>query len=95
MSSGKVIIGVLAGAAIGATLGILFAPDKGSVTRKKIAKKSNGYVDDLEDKFNEFMETITEKYENMKEEAINMTKKARHKMEEAEAELNDSGKKEK
>jgi gas vesicle protein len=95
MSSGKVIIGVLAGAAIGATLGILFAPDKGSVTRKKIAKKSNGYVDDLEDKFNEFMETVTEKYENMKEEAINMTKKARHKMEEAEAELNDSGKKEK
>jgi gas vesicle protein len=95
MSSGKVILGVLAGAAIGATLGILFAPEKGSVTRKKIAKKSNGYVDDLEDKFNDFMDTVTEKYEDIKQEAINMTKKARHKMEEAEAEINDSGKKEK
>ena len=30
MDSGKLVLGVLAGLAIGATLGILFAPDKGS-----------------------------------------------------------------
>ena len=36
MKAGKVFLGVLAGVAAGAVLGILFAPDKGSKTRKKI-----------------------------------------------------------
>ena len=37
MSAGKTILGVIAGASIGAIAGILLAPDKGSATRKKIA----------------------------------------------------------
>jgi gas vesicle protein len=36
MSSGKVILGIIAGASIGAIAGILLAPDKGTATRKKI-----------------------------------------------------------
>ena len=68
MKSGKVLLGLLAGVAIGATLGILFAPDKGSATRKKISKKSDAYADELEKKFNEFIESITEKYEEVKKE---------------------------
>ena len=68
MKSGKVLLGLLAGVAIGATLGILFAPDKGSATRKKISRKSDAYADELEKKFNEFIESITEKYEEVKKE---------------------------
>ncbi len=35
-NNGKILAAVLAGAAIGAGLGILYAPDKGTKTRKKI-----------------------------------------------------------
>jgi gas vesicle protein len=41
------LIGFLAGAAAGAIAGILFAPDKGSETRKNIRKK----VRDLSDEY--------------------------------------------
>jgi len=69
MNSGKVFLGVLAGIAAGALVGVLFAPDKGSVTRKKLSKKSQDYVDSLKDKFNDLLESITEKFETTKEEA--------------------------
>ncbi|HBL76229.1 MAG: gas vesicle protein [Bacteroidetes bacterium GWF2_42_66] len=68
MSSGKVVLGVLAGLAAGALAGILFAPAKGSRTRKRIAKKGKDYADGLKDIFNEFVEDITEKFEQVKEE---------------------------
>jgi gas vesicle protein len=68
-NNGKVLLGVLAGVAVGATLGILFAPDKGSNTRKKISKKGEDYAEGLEDKFNEFIESVTSKFESLKQEA--------------------------
>ena len=72
MKSGKVLLGLLAGVAIGATLGILFAPDKGSSTRKKISKKGDEYADELEKKFNDFIDSMTKKYETVKDEANNL-----------------------
>ena len=68
MSTGKVLLGVLAGVAAGATLGILFAPDKGVNTRRKISQKSNEYADDLGKKFNEFVDTVKEKLDTMRNE---------------------------
>jgi gas vesicle protein len=72
MKSGKILLGLLAGVAIGATLGILFAPDKGSSTRKKISKKGDEYADELEKKFNDFIDSMTKKYETVKDEANNL-----------------------
>ena len=68
MSSGKVLLGLLAGVAAGALIGILFAPDKGWNTRKKITKKADDYVDSMQDKFNEFLETASKIKENLKDE---------------------------
>ena len=41
MNSGKAILSILAAAAAGTAVGILFAPDSGTNTRKKITKKGN------------------------------------------------------
>jgi len=65
MSSGKVLLGLLAGVAVGALAGVLLAPDKGSVTRKKILKKSDDYADALRQKFEEYMDTISEKIDTV------------------------------
>ena len=79
MSKGKLLTGVLAGAAVGAVLGILLAPDKGSETRKKIAKKGNDLSDSVKDGVNKFGETVSEKYKNIKGDAKHMMDKARNK----------------
>jgi gas vesicle protein len=64
----KVLLGLLAGAAIGAMAGILFAPDKGSETRKKIKKNTSDLGDQLKDSFNDFVDTVKDKYRNAKHE---------------------------
>ncbi len=66
-NSGKVIGALLLGAAIGATLGILFAPDKGSETRRKISAKGNDLNDNFKEKINEFFGELQNKFENTKE----------------------------
>lgn len=50
MKTSNVILGVLAGAAVGAVIGILYAPDSGKNTRNKISRKTEDLVGDLKDK---------------------------------------------
>lgn len=72
MKSGKVILGALVGVAAGAVLGILFAPDQGKTTRKKISKKRDELVDDLEDKFNKVVDTFKKKFDSIQEEVTGL-----------------------
>jgi len=83
MSKGKVLLGVLAGVAIGAALGVLFAPDKGWNTRKRIAKKGEDLTNDLRDKFEEFLDTITVKVDEVKEEVADFSEKSKAKTNDA------------
>ena len=85
MSSEKVLIGALAGFTAGLTVGILFAPDKGSNTRRKISEKGDEYSDELGEKFNEFIESFKKQFETMKAEAMRTAENGKGKAEEVEA----------
>jgi gas vesicle protein len=63
MSTGKVILGVLAGVATGAAIALLFAPDKGTETRRKISQKGKDLTDELKEKIEDVIDHITKKCE--------------------------------
>ncbi len=88
MSTGKVVLGTVAGLAIGGILGILFAPEKGSVTRKQILDKGNDYADELKSKYNEFAETISEKLHSAKEFAQEMAENGKAELDELKNDAN-------
>jgi gas vesicle protein len=69
MLRGKIILGILAGAAAGALIGILFAPDKGMDTRKKIVHKGEEYVDNLKEKVNGLLRNGGKRHETVTETA--------------------------
>jgi len=61
------IAAILAGAAIGAGIGILFAPDKGSKTRAKIKEGFDDATDNLKDSLSAGSDVLREKFTNAKE----------------------------
>ncbi len=67
--SGKLIGALLVGAAIGGILGVLFAPDKGSETRKKIAGKTNDMAQAIKDKFDMVSDEVKKEMTEAKEKA--------------------------
>lgn len=75
--SSKIVVGFLAGAAIGALAGILFAPDKGSNTRKKISSKSGDITDSVKNSFNDFIDGVKQTYAGAEEEVEEYSSKAK------------------
>ena len=70
MSKVNVVIGAMAGLAVGALLGVLFAPERGEDTRKKLSKTSKETTDVIKDKFNELIDDLASHFEMVKEDII-------------------------
>jgi len=75
MSAGKVLLGVMAGAAAGVAIGILIAPDKGSATRKKIMDMADDYAGNLEEKITGVVNDFIAKVGNVTDSALDMAEK--------------------
>lgn len=81
----KVFLGILAGLAAGAIVGILFAPDKGSETRRKIMSKGEDLANAAREKFGDVVGSVNERIDQAKEKVGNVAKKAMETTNEATA----------
>lgn len=80
MKAGKILLGVLSGAAAGAAVGMLFAPKKGSDTRQRIADRSNDYVNGTKSKFNNMMGNVSHSFDSLKSKTMGKAKKLQPEM---------------
>lgn len=65
--TGNTLLALLTGAAIGAGIGILYAPDRGDKTRKKIRKNAKTAQKELEKQLNSTKTKLTAQAEKTRE----------------------------
>ena len=68
-NTGKILIGILVGAAAGAIAGILLAPEKGETTRQNLSDASLKFKDDI----NNSIQKGLDKFNSLKESAMGFT----------------------
>lgn len=88
MKASSALLGIVGGLAAGAILGVLFAPDKGTNTRKKIAKKSSDLKDNLTDSFNDFVSNVEDKYKNLASKASDLIEEGSDNLEKMNKKIN-------
>lgn len=69
-NSSSTIVGILAGTAIGATLGILFAPDKGINTRQRISDEAYAAKDRIVEGAAAARENLTDRAVHLKDRFV-------------------------
>ena len=65
----KIVVAVAAGVAMGAVLGILFAPAKGEDTRKRMSEEGKKMAEALKNKYREAKDKFERAAEDIKEKA--------------------------
>ena len=75
-NTGKIITALAAGAIAGAVIGVLFAPDKGTETRKKVSEEGKKLAQSLKEKLNQFREKSDEVVSNIQRSMDDLDAKA-------------------
>lgn len=76
MKISSVVLASLIVGAAGALAATLFAPEKGSKTRKQIADKGQEYKDYLRDNYHNLADSVAHPFEDMHDQTIRLSKKA-------------------
>ncbi len=77
MTAGKILLGGAIAMATGAVLGVLFAPDKGSTTRKKLTARGNRYIGAAKKTANGYVDMVEETIESARETTTGLADKVR------------------
>lgn len=88
-SDGSFLSGALFGAIIGTILGVLYAPDKGLETRKKLKKDADDFMDKAEPVVNETIKKAKPMIAKVKEDAGPLIEKAKQKINETLEDIGD------
>jgi gas vesicle protein len=75
MNAIKVTLGIFGGIAVGVLAGILFAPAKGSSTRRKIMHRGEEFSDELKEKLEDLIDTIVDQYDDSAKSESNLIAK--------------------
>ncbi|MEO8150288.1 MAG: YtxH domain-containing protein [Bacteroidia bacterium] len=85
MNSGKVVFGVLAGAAVGALVGLLLTSDK--INLKELTTKASDFADDLKERFSGLQEDVTDKINTATDTARDFAANGKSKLEDTGKDL--------
>lgn len=75
MKAKNVLLTVLISAAAGAAAGILFAPEKGSRTRRELTKRGRDFSDLARDEFEDFVDQMRSSYNSAREQTDELLEK--------------------
>ncbi len=81
MRSDRILLGIMAGAALGAIAGILLAPEKGTTTRRRIVEAGDGLKNAVQEKVDGLVQSVTEQYENTWRDAQHLVAAGKSKIE--------------
>jgi len=81
MNTSKLILGVLAVAATGVVIGMLFAPVKGAALRRKIRRESEKRMDDVKERLSGVADDLSQKFEKVKDNVSDYAQKTMNKSE--------------
>jgi gas vesicle protein len=70
------------GVLVGILLGVLFAPDSGEATRKKISRRAQG----IKDSYDDFADDVSNTYRKVKDKASDFVNRAKDKINNAQDE---------
>jgi gas vesicle protein len=74
MSAAKIVLGTLGAFAAGTAVGMLYAPNKGSATRKELLKESSRRMDSIRKNASEKVDAIEEAYKGAKSATADLTR---------------------